>query len=64
MLAREWANITPNVPVMAVTLSTGFGSAFLAIIYKTSDQYGVAFTFGYDEQPTRHVLYGGEWDAR
>ena len=49
---------------MAVTLSTGFGSAFLAIIYKTSDQYGVAFTFGYDEQPTRHVLYGGEWDAR
>ena len=60
VIAREWPNITTDVPVMALMHSSSSGSAFLAIIYKTSSQYGVAFTFGYDDQPTCHVLYGGK----
>lgn len=49
-----------NVAFVSVIGGT-YGSSFLAIVYKTSNKYGAALTFGYDSEVKRYVLYNGVW---
>lgn len=60
--------ISGDIPigyVVFVSVNGGaYGSSYLAIVYLTSDKYGVALTFGYDSKVERHVLYNGVWKLK
>ena len=63
-MARIGSDIPVNNVVFVTVIGGAYGSSFLAIVYKTSEEYGVAFVFGYETNPQRIRLYNGTWEAQ